>query len=177
MAVLVEGISVIVRLAAIHGKYPGGWAAFRDAAPNSTLCCDNELARVGFMSPDDTTTFVLKLESLGFVYVQDGQAQDLVVADQRRGLAVPCSWVEFGRISFGGGPNRQVAACRLTGSQGHQLFTPDGWAYEDSLSACHIFVGEGWVPEFMDFLRHEDGLDVYRDLKTGKEVYVGRAGA
>jgi hypothetical protein len=33
------------------------------------------------------------------------------------------------------------------------------------------------MPEFMQPLRHEDGLDVYQDLETGKEAYVGRARA
>ena len=53
MAVLVEAISVIVRAAAIHQKYPGGWEAFKRIIPNQTLCADNELVRIGFMTPDD----------------------------------------------------------------------------------------------------------------------------
>jgi hypothetical protein len=177
MAVLVEGISVVVRVAAIWEKLPGGWPAFRDSVPNSTLCCDNELARVGFMSPVDVKAFVMRLESRGLVYLQDGKAQDLVVADQRRGLAAPCAWANFGRVNLGGNPDRRVAACQLNDSQQHQVFTPDGWAYEDSLSARYLFVDNRWVPEFMDFLRHDNGLDVYRDLRTGKEVFVGRADA
>jgi hypothetical protein len=176
VAVLVEGISVIVRVDAINNKYPGGWGAFRDAAPNSTLCCDNELARIGFMSPADTKAFVYELEKLGLVYIEAGVARDIAVADQQRGFPIPCKWAEFGRIDFDGDPRKQVASCRLLGSS-ERLFTPDGWSFDKSLSSQFLFVGSGWVPEFMDFIRHENGLDVYRDLRTGKDVYVGRTDA
>lgn len=175
MAVLIEGISVVIRCSAIFGRFPGSWPAFRDAVPNKTLCCDNELARVGFMTPDDTKHYVEQLAAYGIVYLSDGKGQDVVVADQQRGMAAPCDWAEFGRIDWNGNPKKQVAACRAVGSQCRQVFTPDGWAYENSLSSQFRFVVNGWVPEFMQFLRREDGLDVYRDLETGKEVFVGRS--
>lgn len=98
-----------------------------------------------------------------------------MVADQQRGLAAPCDWAEFGRVDWDGDPHKQVAACRAKDSMSNQVVTPPGWEYDGSLSAKFHFVETGWIPEFMDFLRHENGTDVYRDLKTGKEVYVGRA--
>ena len=57
MAVLVEGISVIVRRDAIESKYDGGWDTFVDNVPNATLCADDEIARVGFMGPADVEAF------------------------------------------------------------------------------------------------------------------------
>jgi len=173
VAVLVEGISVIVQVSAIHEQFPEGWPSFRDAVPNSTLCSDNEIARVGFMTPDDTKEFVERLEKSGLLYLVGGCARDIVVADQQRGFGSPCDWAEFGRIYLDGNQRQQVAACRMIGST-QQLFLPDGWTYDDSLSSGFLFVPDGWVPEFMDFLRHENGLEVYRDLRTGKEVHVGR---
>ena len=96
------------------------------------------------------------------------------MTDQQRGFAAACDWAEFGRVEWHGDPKKQVAACRAKGSRWSTVVTPPGWDYENSLSAKYIFVETGWVPEFMDFLRHENGLDVYRDLETGKEVFVGR---
>ena len=61
MAVLVEGISVIIRRRVIEEKFPGGWDAFVEDVPNETLCADDELARVGFMSPDDVKAYCKKL--------------------------------------------------------------------------------------------------------------------
>lgn len=51
MAVLVEGISAVIRRKAIDAKLAGGWPRFVAEVPNATLCADDNLARVGFMSP------------------------------------------------------------------------------------------------------------------------------
>jgi hypothetical protein len=177
MAVLIEGISVVLKADAVLTKYPGGWERFVADCPNQTLCADGELVRVGFMTPHDTKAFVEALARSGFVYLRDGACHDLVVVDQQHGFAVPCDWAEFGRVDWHGDANKKVGACRAVNSQRQELVTPDGWAYDGSLSSKFMFVETGWVPEFMDFLRHENGLDVYRDLRTGKEVYVGRTSA
>jgi tetratricopeptide (TPR) repeat protein len=54
------------------------------------------------------------------------------------------------------------------------LATPAGWSFERSLSNSHKFVPTEKVGESHKFLRTEDGVDVYLDLETGKEAYVGR---
>ena len=72
MAVLVESISVVVRTDAIAKRLDGGWDAFVSLAPNQTLCEDGELARVGFMHPDDTKAFVGSLATKGLTYIEDG---------------------------------------------------------------------------------------------------------
>jgi hypothetical protein len=43
MAVLIEAISVVVRLGAIFERFPKAWESFKAAVPNGTLCSDNEL--------------------------------------------------------------------------------------------------------------------------------------
>lgn len=174
MAVLIEGISVVVRVDCIYSKFSGSWEQFKRSVPNETLCSDNELARVGFMTPNDTQAYVEHLNSNGLQYVESSQAADLVVADQRRGFGVRCEWAEFGHINWNGDSETPIAVCRLKGTKEARLFTPEGWDYNQSLSSNHEFVRNGWVSEFMDFLRNENGIDVYRDLRTGKEVYVGR---
>lgn len=174
MAILIEAISVVLKADSVISKYPGGWERFVVDAPNQTLCADGELVRVGFMTPQDAKAFVERLAHHGLVYLRDGRAHDLVVVDQQRGFAAPCDWAEFGRVDWQGDSAKKVAACRAVFSQRSELVTPDGWAYDGSLSAKFTFIETGWTPEFMDFLRHENGLDVYKDLRTGKEVYVGR---
>lgn len=71
MAVLVEAISVIVRREAIDELFPDGWGKFIEIVPNDTLCFDDELARVGFMSPVGVEEFVRELESNGLRYITD----------------------------------------------------------------------------------------------------------
>lgn len=173
MPVLVEAISVVVRRDAIGAKFPGGWEAFMGWVSNKTLCADADIARVGFMAPADVKHFIGELESYGLTYLKDGRAIDIAVADQQRGLATPCDWAEVGRIeskSVGG----VVSACRFVGSSDATFITPDGWTYEGSLSQQFTFVEQGRVPEYLDFVRTEGGIQVYRDIRSGQLVYIGR---
>ena len=187
MAVLVEAISVIVRRDAIDSRFRGGWREFEKVVPNSTLCTDGELARVGFMSPHDVEAFVRRLENGGLTFVRNCQAVDIAVVDQIRGPTIPAEWLEFAHLSIDETENK-VAACWLfegprIGAGIHMstlsiaLATPAGWTYADSLSANFKFVGNEEMNEKLKFLRHENGTDVYLDLSTGKEVYVTRLNA
>ena len=176
MAVLTEGISVVVRIDSIQARYPGGWESFAANAPNATLCWDGELARVGFMAPQDTQAFVETLEDLGLIYLDGGMAQDMLVVDQLRGPTVPCDTIECEYFHLEDDPERRVLSARLKGSAQELLYTPDGWTFETSLTRSFGFAPEGQLEKSLTFLRHENGLDVYLNAVTGKEVYVGRTG-
>lgn len=150
MAVLVEAISVIVRRDAINKRFTGGWRGFLNTVPNNTLCADDDLARVGFMSPPDVEEFVRHLERAGLVFTSNGKALDIAVVDQMRGPTVPAEWLEFAHLALSGNGG-QVAACWLfegpriaagthMSAKGGSLATPEGWTYEDSLSANFKFV-------------------------------------
>lgn len=173
MAVLVEAISVIVRRKSIEEKYPGGWKAFVENVPNATLCADDEIARVGFMIPQDVKEFVEHLETRGLTFIEDDKAIDIAVAQQLGGLTISCNWLEFGHINLSE-TGSWVAACRYADSKLMKIITPENWKYEGSLSHTYVFAPSEYVDETLKFLRHEDGLDVYLNLVTGKEVYVGR---
>lgn len=186
MAVLVEGISVIVRLDAINTKFAEGWNGFLNIVPNQTLCADDDIARVGFMSPTDVKTFVTILERGGLTAMCEGSFVDIAVVDQLHGLTMPTEWLEFAHLAFDG-TGKKVAACwlfadqRLEGVSGiythgreMTFVTPDGWIYEDSLSAGFKFTRNEDMQEELIFLRQEEGTDVYMDRSTGKEVYVCR---
>jgi hypothetical protein len=70
----------------------------------------------------------------------------------------------------------EVAACRLVGSEITQVAIPPGWSYEKSLSASFEFTFNEHVNKVLKYLRHENGIDVYLNLITGKGVYAGRTG-
>jgi hypothetical protein len=177
MAVLAEAISVIVRLDAIARVMEDDWSRFVEIVPNRTLCCDNELARVGIMSPQDVEAFVRVLEGRGFQYRDpEGAAVDLVVVDQMRGPAVPCEWIEWGTIRMNTA-GEKVTVCRRNDGKEQQLYTPEGWTFEGSLSQRFGFVEAGAPDERYRFVRTEDGIDVYFDTATRREVYVGRTKA
>ena len=175
MAVLIEAISVVIRVDALLNKFPGGWDEFNNIVPNQTMCADNEIVRVGFMSPQDVESFIKKLQSNGLEFLCDGEAIDIAVADQIHGITSRCNWLEFGHVSIDeGGP--RVAACRLAGSLMMEVVTPPGWEYEGSLNSTYGFVPGEHAEKSLTFLRHENGIDVYLNMLTGKEVYIGRTG-
>ncbi len=183
MAVLVEGISVIVRRDAIESRYRGGWDAFVADVPNATLCADDEIARVGFMHPADVEAFIEGLQVEGLHFLEGGKAIDVAVVDQQRGLTTECDWLEFGKLALGA--EGRVAACwffegpriadgmYLRGTS-IPLATPAGWEFEGSLSQKFDFVPTGEQSSRLKFLRNEGDVDVYLDLDTGKEVFLGR---
>jgi hypothetical protein len=183
MAVLVEGISAVVRREAIDAKFAGGWQRFRADVPNATLCADHQLARVGFMAPLDVKAYVDHLERHGLSFMLEGRCQDIAIVDQIRGPTMPVDWLEYAQIPFGqtggkvgacwffDGP-RVAAGIHLPGG-GLELATPEGWRYEESLSAKFTFVPSGEVQSRLRFLRSEDGVDVFLDTATGKEVFGG----
>lgn len=182
MAVLVEAISVIVRRDAINELFPGGWERFVEIVPNNTLCFDDELARVGFMSPAGVKDFVGALESNGLRYITDGFAMEIAVVDQMTGPLCNVTWLEFAQLNLE--PGKRMSSCWLFDeprmgagihmkAQQMDIAVPPGWTYENSLSAKTKFVRNEDVDARLKFLRHQDGLEVYEDLETGKELFVG----
>ena len=151
MAVLVEGISVLVRKDSIQNKMTGGEARFRLLIPNSTFCEDEQLARVGFLDPADVGAFIDELNNVGLSFVEKHKCIDIVVCDQQRGPTADCDWIEFCHFPMEGGKvgaawlyegERMGAGVHMQ-STSIQLATPPGWQFKDSLSDKFQFVPEG----------------------------------
>jgi Flp pilus assembly protein TadD len=172
MPVLIEALSVVVRREAIARRYKGGWPGFVADALNKTLCADADIARLGFMHPDDVSAFVQRLERHRLVFLDAaGKSVDIVVVDQRNGPTTPCGWIEFYRQGVPGGT---VSAARSADSREEELFCPNKWEFERSLSNNFEFHPSANVNEDLAFVRREHGTDVFRDRRTGKEVFIGR---
>ena len=171
MAVLIEAISVVVRHEAIQQRHSGGWQGFLRRVPNRTLCTDGNFARVGFMSPKDVEAYASTLEECGLVFRKDGEAVDFAVVDQLRGPTIPAPWLEFGKIQTG---SIKIVACWPAGQIAKEISFPEGWKFEGSLSDKPGFAQDNTMDDRLKFLRRENGLDVYLDLRTGKEVFTGR---
>ena len=173
MAVLLEAISVIVKRSSINLLFPGGWELFKEIVPNNTLCFDNEIARVGFMHTDDVESFVKKLETMGLRYFADGETHDLTVIDQRQVVMMNTPWIETATLHLEefGGP---VSACQLADSTDPRLITPERWKYSGSMSQTNGFIATEDAEKHLQFLRSENGLNVFLDTRTGKELFIGR---
>lgn len=137
MTVLVEGVSVIIKLEAIERIIPDGFEGFRQHIPNFSWCKDDKIIRLGFLDGDEAKEFVKKLEALNLVYQGSDGAQDFVIVDQIYGITIPCNWLEWGHTEFNNDPEMKVAACRIAGSSDDTIVTPVDWKYENSLTAIH----------------------------------------
>jgi hypothetical protein len=173
MSVLVEGVSVIIKMDAILKKIINGWDGFEALIPNQTMCTDGEIVRIGFMRTEDAIIFVENLQLYGLHFLQDNKAIDMVLADQMFHLTPECDWLELGHVNSGHN-DALVVAGRLFGSQVTQLATPSYWIYEGSLSATYECFTNDHEENGLKFIRHENGVDVYLNPLTGKEMYVGR---
>ncbi len=176
MAVLVEGISVLVKRSEISARYPGGWEQFSADVPNQSLCADSELARVGFMMPEDVRAYISGLEACGLTYLRKGAAVDLVVADQQRGLTVRCDWAEFGHVETDDDPKRRISLCRVADNEEDVVICPPGWLFEGSLSQRFVLVPNEHHEKGLKYLGRKDGIDVYESALTGGKLYAGRTG-
>ena len=175
MAVLAEAISVIMRCETIETRYPRGGDGYVKDAPNKTLCTDGRLARVGFMAPHDVKSFVSRLEKLGFEFVRDGKAIDMCVVDQLHGPTARCEWLEYLHMDISDSSETIcVAVCREVGDQGNDVYPPETWNIHDSLSRNCRFIPNENVKDRLELIRHENGLDVFRDRTTDKVFYMGR---
>jgi hypothetical protein len=174
MAVLAEAISVVIRAKPLLAAYQDNWDAFKLDVPNATLCADGEIVRLGFMSPDDVEQFVKRLTERGLIHLDHGIARDIVVVDQLQGPTSGCTWLDFGHVNLDADPTKRIAACRLKGSASWKVILPDDWQFENSLSATSGFVPSEQIDKDLTFIRHDAGIDVYRNEVTGREVYVGR---
>ena len=92
-------------------------------------------------------------------FVEDGVVQDIVVLDQHRGPTAQCDWIGFNQNADGS------SIAWLVGHPQGVMAVYDKWTPND------MMFRDGQVSETMKFLREEDGLDVYLDLKTGQECF------
>jgi tetratricopeptide (TPR) repeat protein len=174
MAVLIEAFSVIVRISSIEKKFKGGWNAFFETIPNSTFCRDEYIARIGFMKPEDVQAFMEHMEVNGLISKEKGVAKDIAVVDQLRGPNTDVPWLTFGKIST---DSINIMACALKGKELNKVAFPKNWKYEGSLSDKPGFAKPENEGDHLQFLRRDENTEVYLDLTTGKEVFVGRTRA
>jgi len=190
MPVLCECISVIIKCSSIERYFKGGMDAFYKIIPNDTARSDGELFGVGFMNPMDVKSFIDVLENSGLQFQQskgfslkrlkNRSQNDIVVVDQFMGPTTDCDWIEFSQFPVGEN-NTMVSACwlfegtrfglgpQISEDQLNNLAVPHGWTPDQTES---ISFHSDYESDRFQFLRHENGLDVYLEKTTGKEHYT-----
>lgn len=168
MGVLVEAISVLVPTKVLEREYPGGSTAYCAACPNSTFCTDGKLTRVGFMHPNDANNYTSTLSDFGLILVEDECWVHMVVVDQSLGPTAACPWIEWGKHALG------FTVAWLAGSSPSPMAAPRGWKLGQSAELTRVQLTE--LEEYFVPMQKLGNLEVALNLKTGREVFMGRTG-
>ena len=152
MAVLIEGLSVLVRNSALDEKFPGGSRQVQDGLGDDKICFDEDLTCIHLASPDEVGAFVRWCESAGLVFLINGICRDIVVVDQRTGPTTDCEWIQYSRVPFNDSQtNGRIAICWMASrvpqhgvgtvvpGMNFNISTPAGWSFKGSLSESHVF--------------------------------------
>lgn len=157
MALPIEGYSVVAQFARIQPFLDAGSVPI----PNSTALSDTHIWKCSFMAMSDARKYLQTLEKLG-LNVSRGPDPDVVLANEfDRSVEPYCEWLkmtvwEKAVIAWKEGTRLETVTAR------------EGWDPK---------VGSGLVlssMQFLEFLRLENNVEVFRDKKTGQEVYIGR---
>jgi hypothetical protein len=146
MAVLVEGVCLLLRCDAVERLYPGGVAALADACTAEAVCADEELMALTFEDSDAAEDYLAELEQYGFRHLVDDMAVDAVLADPHLGPISPCGWAEYGQATLELDPKKRVAWCAMPGADVSDLCVPKGWRFTGSLSEA-LALSEDEPPE------------------------------
>jgi hypothetical protein len=184
-------VSVIIRLDSIRRHYAGGPPGFFQTIPNRSLCCDLELARVGFMSLEAASEYVADLVEHGLQYhlgdvnsdasVPKRPFSDIVVVDQHKGPLAPCDWIVLGHMAF---PQenytaitctlspaaRAAAGLRTTQRQAERLVVPEGWTVAEA-KAIGFVDDQEWDVRY-DCIDADDMMDSFQDKQNGQVVFT-----
>jgi hypothetical protein len=166
MAVLCEGISVVVPTAVIAGRIPGGVPAYAAATPNRTFLSDGRLTRVGFLEPGPMQEWVAALVAAGLRAVVDGRCADLAVVDQVRGLPVPCDWLATTT-------DGTVRIAWLADGDPGDVVVPDGWSRGQS--AALVPLDAAGAARYLSAFG--DGVQALHRPRTGERPRQPVAGA
>jgi len=172
MAVLCEAYSIVVRRDAIDKYFNDGWNGFVKKIPNGTMCTDEELVRVGFMDPTLANEYLNVLLSNGLRF--DKERDDLTLVDQNDGPLNDCKWVQFLKTKMNE-TDHDVSMCWLW--EGHKPV--EGIILKEA--SMKLATPGGWKPgkhrhkvgtDNLEFLRSEDGMDVYWNPETEEEEFT-----
>lgn len=102
LAVIIEGISIVVQCRSVVESYAGGLTSFIADLPNSSFCADGELAVVSFMTPSAALDYADKLVTGGLKHLVNSRAVDIVIVDQLSGIVDDCDWAQTGETEWNG---------------------------------------------------------------------------
>ena len=176
MTILIEAISIVLRCDSLERLSPEILDQFYSSIPNQTYCSDGRLARVAFLDNQDANGFILFLETLGLVHLQDEESVDFTIALQGHKDSSRCGWLERFEIESQG---TMVDVAAYVDAQGNiylekesgGFIAPDSWSLDQEIIR---YGSRNELTYVKSKCLNERGIiDHYRAL-DGRIVYVGR---
>lgn len=142
MAILIEGLTVVIRKAALDQKFNGGAKRFETGMAEDIHCSDADLFCLHLSSPEEVGALIGWCEDQNLTFMREGKCIDIVVIDQRTGVTTNCDWIECTQVSLDNlAANKKIAIAWLFESSrvavgthisqlGLDVFAPDGWHVE-----------------------------------------------
>jgi len=177
MAILIEGVTVVVPIASLHARFPGGLSAFEQQAPNATYRSDGIVAGISFMVLADAWVFVRTLVRHGFVDPSATRSSDVAVVEQQDGFLAPCDWLNMDLTTCNlpdGSPFPAVIAW-MGATRPTTFAAPDGWSPRTMVGIAEDDLENNY--ELVKVDRHPESrgaVVAYRHRETGRMAYVGR---
>jgi len=163
MAVFVGATSVIIRNSTIEARFPGGMESFAASRPNQTFCTDGTITRVGFMDDADAWTYIKQLVAAGLVPSDAEAHMEIALVHQEQGFAYSCDWLQLGL--FDGYRSAWLAGT----DRGNLFITEIELNSKLEWSSTEDFHRDNELVRV-----RRDGVEVYRNKKTGEKRYIGR---
>lgn len=169
MAVLVEAITLVVRRTFLDVCYPGATDGFlaaheADGERIRFTVADESLVAVSTLDRGVAHTVGQHMLDHNAIQVDDKTDEfvDFAFVDQHEGVAMPCPWLDW-TID-----ERRVASVRFTPCGSTEVITPPGWTPESSTALTRTDIR--LETDHMFKLAEEDGLEVWLDFDTGRQV-------
>lgn len=168
MSVLIEALSVVVPRSVLDRSWPGGTDAFlakcQEAETDARYAVmDRFLVAVSFLAPDEAQRIIRELGEHGIEEPdEERRADDVAFLDQHMGPSMPCAWLEWRKQDEG------FTEAWLAGTEPGALVAPEGWSPEQSMTLVRHDLRE--EPGRMMRIGEEDGLEIWLDFKTGRQI-------
>jgi tetratricopeptide (TPR) repeat protein len=175
MAILIEGVSVVITTSDLDTHFPGGSAAFAAQVPNSTYCSDGVLARVSFMVVDDARLFVGALANR-FNNTWKATPQNIAVIDATQGFLTKCDWLkaDLKTIPNAEGKLIAVTVAWLGDGDPSTFSAPAGWQLRSMVTLSQADLEQNYEVVKVEETSSGGAVTTYRHRETGKTWYVGR---
>jgi len=160
MAVPIEGYSVVAQISRIQRLLDDGSLKM----PNATVLSDTHIWKCSFMALDDARKFLQVLKKLG-LNGSHGPDSDVVIASEfDRSVDPYCEWLKMAVWE-------KAVIAWMEGTRPETVTARQGW---DPKVGSGLIFHDPSSMHFLEFLRLENNIEVFRNKKTGQEVYIGR---